>query len=227
MLTAHWKNDHENSDCMKLHKHLLNPSNRSPEESQVVVRGNAVLVRPPLVPVLCKGEAEDSSAHLLRCFSSPQVSPQSSLLAVSGAARQQLGRGGWRGGGAPDIEHFPFRARWETPAQVAGAGAGAGWGGQGALAAIQVAGVVVCWAFAWVSGGADVGGAVVVGLEARALRLATLAPEDTDERQLKLPVVTGVDDGVQAAVEVAQPEDDFEEDFRRAQVHIERPWREI
>lgn len=211
---------------MKLHKQPLNPSNKSPDESQVVVRGNAVLVGPPPVPVLCKGEAEDSSAHLLRCFSSPQVSPQRSLLAVSGAAGQQLGCGGWWGGRAPDVEHFPFRARWETPAQVARAGAGAGRGGQGALAAIQAAGVVVCWAFAWASGGADVGGAVVVGPEAWALRLATLAPQDTDESYLKLPVVTGVDDGVQAAVEVAQPEDDFEEDFRRAQVHIKRPWRE-
>lgn len=71
-------------------------------------------------------------------------------------------------------------------------------------------------AFARVSRGADVGGAVVVGLEARALPLVTLAPEDTDEGQLELPVVAGVDDGVQAAVEVAQPEDDLEEDFRRA-----------
>lgn len=76
------------------------------------------------------------------------------------------------------------------------------------------------------SGGADVGGAVVVGLEAWALPLVTLAPEDTDEGQLELPVVAGVDDGVQAAVEVAQPEDDFKEDFRRAQVHIKRPCRE-
>lgn len=75
------------------------------------------------------------------------------------------------------------------------------------------------------SRGADVGGAVVVGLEARTLPLMTLTPEDTDEGQLELPVVAGVDDGVQAAVEVAQPEDDFEEDFRRAQVHIKRPWR--
>lgn len=75
------------------------------------------------------------------------------------------------------------------------------------------------------SGGADVGRAVVVGLEARPLPLVTLAPEDTDERQLELAVVAGVDDGVQAAVEVAQPEDDFEEDLRRAQVHIKRAWR--
>lgn len=76
------------------------------------------------------------------------------------------------------------------------------------------------------SRGADVGGAVVVGLEAWALPLVTLAPEDSDEGQLELPVVAGVDDGVQAAVEVAQPEDDFKEDFRRPQVHIKRPWRE-
>lgn len=209
---------------MKLHKHPSNSSNRSREESHVVVGDHAVLARPPPVPVLCEGEAEDPSAHLLRGLSSPQVPPQSSLLAVSGAARQQLGGGGRWGGGAPDVEHFPFRAGWETPAQVAGAGAGRG--GQGALAAIQAAGVVVCGAFARVSGGADVGGAVVVGLEAWALPLVTLAPEDTDEGQLELTVVAGVDDGVQAAVEVAQPEDDFEEDFGRPQVHIKRPWRQ-
>ena len=54
----------------------------------------------------------------------------------------------------------------------------------------------------------------------------TLAFEDADEGKLELAVVAGVDDGVQAAVEVAQPEDHFEEDIWWAQVHIKRPWRQ-
>lgn len=36
----------------------------------------------------------------------------------------------------------------------------------------------------------------------------TSAFEDADESQLELPAVAGVDDGIQAAVEVAKPEDD-------------------
>lgn len=117
---------------MKLHKQILHT-----EESDFVVGGNAVFVRPLLVPVLRKGEAEDPSADLLGCFSCPQTS----LLAATGAARQQLGCGGRWGRGAPDVQHFSFRAGREAPAQVAGAGAGRG--GQGALAAVQTAGVVV------------------------------------------------------------------------------------
>ncbi|TNN62249.1 hypothetical protein EYF80_027513 [Liparis tanakae] len=54
------------------------------------------------------------------------------------------------------------------------------------------------------------------------LTLVTLASEDADEGQLELAVIAGVDDGVQAAVEVAQPEDHFEEDFRFANSHDRR-----
>lgn len=52
----------------------------------------------------------------------------------------------------------------------------------------------------------------------------TLAFQDPDESQLELAVVAGVDDGVQAAVEVTKPEDYFEEGFRWPQVHIKGPW---
>lgn len=51
----------------------------------------------------------------------------------------------------------------------------------------------------------------------------TLASQDANEGQLELAVVAGVDDGVQAAVEVAQPEDHFVEEVGWAQVHIKRP----
>lgn len=51
-----------------------------------------------------------------------------------------------------------------------------------------------------------------------------LAFQDANEGQLELAVVAGVDDGVEAAVEVAQPEDDFEEHIRRPQVDVERAW---
>lgn len=38
----------------------------------------------------------------------------------------------------------------------------------------------------------------------------------------ELSAVAGVDDGVQTAVEVSQPENDFEEGFRRTQAAVER-----
>lgn len=67
---------------------------------------------------------------------------------------------------------------------------------------------------------------VIVCPPARTFTLLALASEDPNEGQLELTVVAGVDDGVQAAVEIAKPEDDFEEDLRWAQVHIKRPWEE-
>ena len=45
--------------------------------------------------------------------------------------------------------------------------------------------------------------------------------EPTAEYLLELPTVTGVDDGVQAAVEVAQPKDDLEKCFGGPQVGVE------
>lgn len=74
------------------------------------------------------------------------------------------------------------------------------------------------------SRGAEIGGTVIVCPPSGTFTLVTLASEDAYEGQLELTVVAGVDDGVQAAVEVAQPEDHFEEEIRRAQVHIKRPW---
>ena len=41
----------------------------------------------------------------------------------------------------------------------------------------------------------------------------------------KLSAVAGVDDRVQAAVEVSQPEDDFKEGFRRTQAAVEWAWQ--
>lgn len=79
-------------------------------------------------------------------------------------------------------------------------------------------------AFARVYGGAEGGGPVVVGSPAGAFLLVTLTSEDPNEGQLELTAVAGVDDGVQAAVEVSEPEDYFEEDLRRSKVHIKRPW---
>lgn len=76
------------------------------------------------------------------------------------------------------------------------------------------------------SRGAEVGGTIVVRLPPGTFPLVPLAAEDADEGHLKLAVVVGVDDGVQAAVEIAQPEDDFEEQVGWAQVHIKRPWRQ-
>lgn len=73
------------------------------------------------------------------------------------------------------------------------------------------------------SRGAEVGGAVVVRPPAGAFTLVTLAPQDADEGQLELPVVAGVNDGVEAAVEIAEPEDDFKEGVGRAQVRVKRP----
>lgn len=82
--------------------------------------------------------------------------------------------------------------------------------GQGLLTAIHANGAGVC---------VDLHGrarldAVVVRPPALLFLLLTLAPEDPNEGLLELTAVTGVNNGVQAAVEVAQPEDHFEECFR-------------
>lgn len=56
------------------------------------------------------------------------------------------------------------------------------------------------------------------------LLLTAAALKDTYEGLLELSAVAGVDDGVQAAVEVAQPEDHLEQRLRRTKVWVERPW---
>lgn len=95
-------------------------------------------------------------------------------------------------------------------------------GGQGLLAAIKAGvdvqvGVVVV-------GGAQVG-AVVVGSKARVALGMALAAQDADEGRLELAAIAWVNDGVEAAVEVAQPEDHFEEGLRRTQAGVERACR--
>lgn len=56
---------------------------------------------------------------------------------------------------------------------------------------------------------------------------AALALEQPDERALELLAGARVDDGVHAAVEVSQPEDDLEDDFRGLQGWEERALGEI
>ena len=83
---------------------------------------------------------------------------------------------------------------------------------------------MICRAFTRVYRGAEVRGAVVVCSPARTFSLVTLTSQDPNEGQLELAAVAGVDDRVQAAVEVAKPEDYFEEDLRWAQVLVKRPY---
>lgn len=49
----------------------------------------------------------------------------------------------------------------------------------------------------------------------------TSAFEDEAESVLELPAVAGIDDGIQAAVEVTEPENDLEDDVRRPQADVE------
>jgi hypothetical protein len=66
------------------------------------------------------------------------------------------------------------------------------------------------------------GTVVVVGPPALLLFLLMAAAlEDADEGLFELSAVAGVDDGIQAAVEVAQPEDHLKERLRGTQVGVE------
>lgn len=47
-----------------------------------------------------------------------------------------------------------------------------------------------------------------------------MASQDLNESLLELAVIAGVNDGVQTAVEVAQPEDDFKERVRKTQALV-------
>lgn len=168
-----------------------------------------------------KRERKHTSSSPLSHFPLSAVPSMGSFLAACGAARQQVRCGRGRSGGSPNVQSFPLWARGETLAQVAGAGGGRGW--QGALAPVKPAGGVIRRAFPGVSRGTEGGGTVVVGPPSRASVVVTVAPQDLDEGQLELAAVARVDDGIQAAVEVAEPEDDFEEGLRWSQVDIERP----
>lgn len=207
--TTHWHNDHRTTESRC----------NAGITSHSVAGSSAAL----LLAAFAKGEVENAAGRLPGSFTSLEAHFERPLLAVRGAAGQQVGCGGSRGGAAPDVQRLPLRAGRKPPAQVAGAGAGRGR--QGPLAAVQAAGVVVCWSLARVARRADVRGAVVVGPPAGALALVTLAFQNANEGQLELAVVAGIDDGVEAAVEVAQPKDDFEEHLRRPQVHVERAWK--
>lgn len=184
------------------------------QQSHFVLRHNAILVTPPLLP---KREIKYTTRGRLSAFTASHFS-QRPLLTFCRAAGQQVRSGGGWSGGPPYIESVPLWTRWQTLGQVAGARTGGGR--QSALAAVQKAGVVICGAFARVPGGAEVGGAVIVSPPAGSFTLLTLASEDADEGHLELTVVAGVDDGVQAAVEVAKPENDLEEGVRRTQLRI-------
>lgn len=51
------------------------------------------------------------------------------------------------------------------------------------------------------------------------------AAQDLSERPAELAAVRRVDDGVHAAVEVTEPEDELEDDFWRTQISVEGNWK--
>lgn len=65
--------------------------------------------------------------------------------------------------------------------------------------------------------GAAVPVSVAVGPPAQLLALVALAPQDLDKGSLELLAGAGVDDGIQAAVEVAKPKNHLEDRFRGLQ----------
>lgn len=70
------------------------------QRSHLVVRHNTIFVHPLLVSMFPKGEIENPTSSFRRWFT-PSYLP--SLQAVCGAPRQQVGCGGCRGGGPPDV----------------------------------------------------------------------------------------------------------------------------
>lgn len=62
---------------------------------------------------------------------------------------------------------------------------------------------------------------VVISSPTQSSPVVTSAFEDEDESVLELPAVAGIDDRVQAAVEVTEPENDFEDGVRRPQTDVE------
>lgn len=65
--------------------------------------------------------------------------------------------------------------------------------------------------------GAAVPVSVAVGPPAQLLAPVALASQDLDESPLELLAGAGVDDGIQAAVEVAKPKNHLEDRFRGLQ----------
>lgn len=89
-------------------------------------------------------------------------------------------------------------------------------GGQGLLTPIKASRVN---ANVGVVGGAEVGAIVVCPQSSGSFVLA-LASEDADEGLLEFTAVARIYDGIQAAVEVAQPKDHFKEGLWRTQACI-------
>lgn len=114
-----------------------------------------------------------------------------------------------------------FRERKLSLGVKARTGTGAGEG-QRPLAAVHVAAEVVHWVSGVFPGLA--GGDAVRGK--RPPHWATApAAQDPSERSAELAAVTRVDDGIHAAVEVTEPEDEFEDDIRRTQISVEGDWK--
>lgn len=94
--------------------------------------------------------------------------------------------------------------------------------GQRPLAAIHVAAEVlhgVSGVFPGLAGGGAVRG------KCPPHWLTPPAAQESSERPAELAAVTRVDDGVHAAVEVTEPEDEFEDGFWRTQISVEGDWK--
>lgn len=94
--------------------------------------------------------------------------------------------------------------------------------GQSSVAAVHVAAEVlhgVSGVFSGLAGRGAVRGKRPPG------GTAAPAAQDPSERPTELPAVTRVDNGVHAAVEVTEPEDEFEDGFWGTQSSIKGNWK--
>lgn len=114
------------------------------------------------------------------------------------------------GTGVPAIETRHLRAGFGAVTDAAETGVSRR---DGPVAPVKTGEVLIEELLAQVIRRGQLGAAVVVGIPARTLSVVALASEDAQEGLLKLPVVRRINDRVQAAVEVAQPEDHFEQRF--------------
>lgn len=73
------------------------------QRSHLVFGRNTIFVVPLLVSIFPKGKIENTTSSLLRGFTSSYLPSQCFLQAVCGAPRQQVGCGGSRGSGPPDV----------------------------------------------------------------------------------------------------------------------------
>lgn len=131
------------------------------------------------------------------------------LLPAAGLGRAE------QGAAVPAVlQRAQLQLRVADPAHVAGAG---GCRGQSPLAAAQEAAAVFQGIPPGVLQGAVVPGSVAVGPPAQLLAPVALAPQDLDKSPLELFAGAGVDNGIQAAVEVAKPKNHLEDRFRGLQ----------